>query len=516
VKAADLPSTLRNHLSFERLLLLLFLAALLVRLYHLDLKLFHHDEAVHAWFSYRLLTAAMFSLFGDSDLVARVAPAVLGALLIPLLYPLKQLGYLSSRQALVAALFIAASPEMIYFSRFLRNDIFVVFFTLLMLVALLLYLDRHKPGYLIVAAAAAGLGMSAKENMPIVLLIVGAYGAYALWRGAIRLPDRWVRHFLAAGLVTVGVMALFYSSFGQHPEVLMDGWLRAIEHWTAMHQQERLGGPPSFYLILLLLYDLPILVLAAFATGQFLIRAPRQGQDTRELEEGWGARLRHAIPQLFRNSGTAEGSYGIEDRNQEFTRFCIVWLVASLAVYAYIGEKVPWLIIHQLLPLIFVAVYRMGDRKTVVAVLSAIFLIGMTWHVAFTPADINEPIVQVQNSEEMRDVMALIDASEKVAVITDHYWPLPWYYRGEAGEKISYLSKNRTVDYLTAHGFDLIIAHDQESFASIPGFQKETYVHSYWFSTSEQRERALEYYIHRDGEPGTLNWDVFVKAPPNS
>ena len=63
----------------------------------LDLKLFHHDEAIHAWFSYELLTkgawvydpsyhgpflyyvtAGMFSLFGASDLVARLLPALFG------------------------------------------------------------------------------------------------------------------------------------------------------------------------------------------------------------------------------------------------------------------------------------------------------------------------------------------------------------------------------------------------------------------------------------------------------
>mgnify|MGYP000033724754 CR=1 FL=1 len=533
MKAADIPSMVRTHLSFERLLLLLFLAALVVRLYHLDLKLFHHDEAVHAWFSYRLLTqgtytynpvyhgpllyyttAAMFAIFGATDLVARVVPAVLGALLIPLLSPLTRLGYLSSRQTLAAALFIAVSPEMIYFSRFLRNDIFVAFFTLLLLVALLLYLDREKPGYLMVAAAAAGLGMSSKENMPIILLIFGAYGMYALSRGAIRLPAQWRRDSIAAALVTLGIMALFYSSFGQHPEVLVDGWLRAIEHWTAMHQQERLGGPPYFYLMLLLLYELPIVLLAVFATAQFLAEKPRRGQGYEGAEgKGWTARLRHALGIQAGDTGPAEeGISGIADKNRELTRFCIVWTVASLAVYAYLGEKVPWLVLHQLLPLIFVAVYRMTDRKTVVAVLSVVFLAGMTWHVAFTPADIHEPIVQVQNSEDMREVMALIDASDRVAVITDHYWPLPWYYRGDAGETISYLSKNRTIDYLTSHNYDLIIAHDAASFASIPGYQKRTYVHSYWFSTNAQRDRALEYYIARDGEPGTLNWDVFIDA----
>ena len=70
----------------------------------------------------------------------------------------------------------------------------------------------------------------------------------------------------------------------------------------------------------------------------------------------------------------------------------------------YIGEKVPWLIIHQLLPLIFVAVYMMTKKKMVIALITCIFLIVMTWHVAFIPADVNEPIVQVQNSEDIRTI----------------------------------------------------------------------------------------------------------------
>ncbi|MFY9195368.1 MAG: TIGR03663 family protein, partial [Methanoculleus sp.] len=107
MNAAAFAGWLRERLSFERIFLLILLVTIVLRFYHLDLKLFHHDEAIHAWFSYRLLTegtysydpmyhgpflyytaAGIFSLLGDSDLVGRILPALFGTLLIPLLYPI--------------------------------------------------------------------------------------------------------------------------------------------------------------------------------------------------------------------------------------------------------------------------------------------------------------------------------------------------------------------------------------------------------------------------------------------
>ncbi len=495
---------IRSNLSFERIFFLLFILSIAIRLYQLDLKLFHHDEAVHAWFSYRLLTlgeyvydpvyhgpllyyitAGMFRLFGDSDLVARIVPALLGVLLVPLVYCLHRLEYLNPRQALVAALFIILSPDMVYFSRFLRNDIFIVFFSLLLLVALLFYLEEGGLRYAVLAGIAAACGICCKENMPVVIGIFGVFGIYLLWRGAIRLPEQWRRDLLAASIVGAGIIMLMYSSLGQHPEVLLDGWIRAIEHWTGVHELERLGGPPYFYLLLLLLYELPIFALALYATGQF-VTSP--GEKYKEEIKG-------ILP----------------DKNREFTRFCIFWMILSMAFYAYIGEKVPWLILHQLLPMIFVSVYALSEKKLLIAILSALFLAAMTWHVAFVSEDINEPIVQVQNSEEMRNVMALIDASDRVAVATDSYWPLPWYYRGEAGEKLTYIGTGQDAEYYASGRYDLVITHDTESFPAIQGFKKETFRHSYWFSTYENQDRWLEYYFTRSGSIGSLKWDVFSR-----
>ena len=620
MKTAVLTRRVRERLSFEGLFLLILLVTIALRFYALDLKLFHHDEAIHAWFSYRLLTegiytydpmyhgpflyytaAGMFSLFGDSDLVGRLLPAIFGTALVALVYPIYKLGYLDKKQALIAALFLAVSPNMVYFSRFLRNDIYIAVFSMVLLVALLYYFDRHKVQYMLIAGAAAGLGMSTKENMPIILLTFGVYLLYLVWTRKVHLPARWVRDFALAGIVMVGIMAVLYSSFGAHPDLITTWWIKAIEHWISMHQMQRLGGPPYFYILLFLLYEVPILILAGVGVLQFVdvsgaVSRWRVRRDAPGVVDGdpgvsalpldsgesptvakmppgeeVGSAGTPALPLdsgesptvAERPPGEEAGNPGVPalpldsdespavakmppgeevggageilktrgwkdrlrglftrgeggrpiNRQEEFARFAIFWMLASLAAYAYIGEKVPWLILHQLLPMVFVAVYAMTTKKATIAAVASIFLIAMTLHVAFTPADINEPIVQVQNSEDLREIFAKIDAADRVAVATDSYWPLPWYYRGDRGSKLSYYSQKVGEPTIYGGDFDLVITHDADTYPVLEGYTKETFRLNYWFSYDENKDRLLEYYFLRDGKMGSRNLEVFSRAP---
>lgn len=601
--AADSSPTFLSRLRFEHIFLVIFIVALVLRFLVLDLKLFHHDEAVHAWFSFKLLTegtyvydpvyhgpllyyttAGMFALFGDSDLVGRIVPALLGSLMVLLVWPIYRLGYLEKGGALIAALFLAISPDMVYFSRFLRNDIFIAFFTLLLLVALLYYLEYGERRYVLVAALAAGLGCCSKENMPIILLIFGAFLFAAVVLKWVHLRKGWWMDFILGIAVMLAVGSLFYSSFGAHPEVLWTGAFRAIEHWTAMSSQQRLGGPPYFYIILFLLYEVPILLLAMVGTMQaalcalFLWKRGSQpevanvsapavgaveddsmlggadvGECSVDAAEGCGITVSSASPDLVESksepieSPEAQGEMTGEspaevpvhpsraksllsgfiaragaccsdadgdgfDRRLGFALFCIWWMCASLAVYAVIGEKVPWLILHQLLPMIFVGAYLMTRKKATLALILSIFLVVMMVHVAFTPADINEPIVQVQNSEELRELFRLIDAGNKTAVTTESVWPLPWYYRGDGSDKITYLSTAAdNPEYFRDSGYDVIVSHNPDGFSAVPGYLKQDVIRqSYWFSIYDNRDRLIEYYLFRDGKLGSVNWNIFV------
>ncbi len=551
--AAGVIQKIRPVFSFNGLFLLVFIIALLLRLLFLDFKLLHHDEAIHAWFSYELLTkgtyiydpmyhgpflyyitAGMFFLLGQSDAVARILPALFGAAIVPLVYAIYRLGYLDTRQALVAALFIAISPDLVYFSRFLRHDTFQLFFSVLLLVALLAYLERGKIGYAVLAGLAAGGGMCLKEDMPLFLVVVIVFGIYLLWRRDVAFPRTWIRDGVLAILVSISVMALFYSSFGVHPEILETGVIKAYTHWAAMHGQCRICGPWFFYIVLFLLYEVPIFILALFGMVQFADRHnPFPGLVARvqnRIHDWKVHRLRNEVPdevvhdQLTGpNVEETNGSYkdlfkqnknrvpGFHSKRELFFLFCITWFVASVAAYAYIGEKVPWLIIHQLLPAILVSMYLMSEKKVVFALAGCAFLILMTFHVSFSPGNINEPIVQVQNSEDLRIVMKLIDASDSVVIASENYWPLPWYYRGDGWNKMHFYGK--IVDEATIFSVDpdMVITHDQASYPALPGYDKKTYKLCYWFSIYDNENRIFEYYVKRDGKIGSINIDVFTK-----
>jgi uncharacterized protein (TIGR03663 family) len=547
-QAADLTGKIKSIFTFERIFFLILILAFVIRFWQLDLKLLHHDEAIHSWFSYELLTAGawqydpsyhgpflyyvtagMFALAGPSDFAARLLPSFFGFMVIPLVYCIHRLGYITKSQTLVAALFLALSPDMIYFSRFLRHDIFMLFFTMLLLVAILYYFERGQTRFAVLAAVAAAGALSCKEEMPVILIIFILFFAFATWKGRFTLPPGWKADLLLAVLLVAGIMTVLYSAFFFHPESLIGnnfaigaqgvhfeanttGWYRAIEHWTAMHNQQRLGGPMYFYIPLFFLYELPIFILALIGTFQFLAAGLHPVRFAKKMKN-WIRERRFTLPISELATLTVQQlrkSREVNKKSEEFFRFCIVWMIGTMAFYAYVGEKVPWLIIAQLLPMCFVATYKLNWQKTAFALAGCIFLVVMTWHVAFVPADINEPIVQVQNSEEMREVMGLMDNSSLVVIASKDYWPLPWYFRGEKWDRVQFYGDRVDVDTLTGHDPGVIILHDSESYPYLEGYQKKTYKLSYWFSWYDNEERLLEYYLRRDGKMGSINIDVFT------
>ena len=147
-KAAFFSDKIKKIFTFERVFLLILLLTIILRFWHLDLKLFHHDEAIHSWFSYNLLTKGTWvydpSYHGPflyyvaaRDVLAfwrirpcsTIAPGIIrhsaGSRSLTSFY---RLGYITKTQTLIVALFLAISPDMVYFSRFLRHDIFMLFF----------------------------------------------------------------------------------------------------------------------------------------------------------------------------------------------------------------------------------------------------------------------------------------------------------------------------------------------------------------------------------------------------
>src|SRR3990172_11167468 len=134
--------------------------AFFLRLYRLDERVFHHDEAAVGYYTYKLfndsiysydpsfhgpfmyyVTSEMYRRIGDTIYASRLLPAIFGASMIFLLIPLRR--YLGDTGMVIAAFFLAFSPSFLYYSRFYREDIFVAFFSMLLLVCAVKYAEKH-------------------------------------------------------------------------------------------------------------------------------------------------------------------------------------------------------------------------------------------------------------------------------------------------------------------------------------------------------------------------------------
>jgi uncharacterized protein (TIGR03663 family) len=173
--------SLRLKLDWELTLYVLFIAAgAALRFWDLGARAFHHDESLHAQYSWYLFnngdyehnpmmhgpfqffgTAFSFLLFGVSDYAARILPAFLGTALIGLPFFLRR--HLGRSGALAAAGLIAFSPTLLYFSRFARNDIYIGLWTLGLVICLWRYIEEGRHRWLYIAAGLLALSFATKE-----------------------------------------------------------------------------------------------------------------------------------------------------------------------------------------------------------------------------------------------------------------------------------------------------------------------------------------------------------------
>ena len=180
---------------FDRTVLSLLgvtLLALAIRLWELGGRIFHWDEGrVGYWalryaetgeFSYApiihgpflpLVNGTLFRMFGASDTTARVVVAVIGGLL-PLSVWLFR-NHLRESELIVAGGLLAFNPLLVYYSRFMRNDVLVGGFALVALGFAVRALESRKIRYCYPGVAFLALSVTTKANTILyVLCFAGA------------------------------------------------------------------------------------------------------------------------------------------------------------------------------------------------------------------------------------------------------------------------------------------------------------------------------------------------------
>ena len=181
-----------SNISLIFLFVFILLISFLSKIWGLGDRVMHHDESLHAYYAWELAfgegyqhnpmlhgplqmeaIALVFKIFGDSDFTARFLHALLGSFLVFLPYFFRsKLGNLG---AIFSALLIAVSPSLLYFSRFARNDIIVVFLTLSLVVVIWNYIDSGKRRNLYLISIITALLFCTKETSYMIVFSLGVY-----------------------------------------------------------------------------------------------------------------------------------------------------------------------------------------------------------------------------------------------------------------------------------------------------------------------------------------------------
>ncbi|MCC6353217.1 MAG: TIGR03663 family protein [Verrucomicrobiae bacterium] len=350
------------------------------------------------------------------EVTLRLVPAIFGVLLV-LLCILASDG-LGRGGAAWAAAFVAASPGLLFYSRYYIQEIPFVFFTFLLVGAGWRFSRRPSLGWALVAGAAAGLMVASKETCIIHWFAMGV--ALLLTVGVRRLWGApWGLMAAGAGCALL-VAVSWLTGFFTHPGALADAaqvWL----HYGARATGEGHEKPWPWYFEIL---------VRGWRGGRF-------GPEAAMLAMACVAVVRLAFPACR--------------HHRPLVVFLAIYAAVSLAVYCAIPYKTPWLMVGSLHAAAVLAgagvaeLLRVLRRVRVgwIAVLVGVLALWQTGRAARLACgrlavDQSNPYVYSHTTRDLvRFVGNIRDAAARapegkatvVKVVAPEYWPLPWYLR---------------------------------------------------------------------------------------
>ena len=453
---------------------LVLLAALWLRTHDLAARPMHTDEANQAVKLGLLLETGRYEfdprdhhgptlyyfavplagLRGESTLAAltettaRLTPALFGTLSVFLLYLLAR--PLGRWPALAAAALLALSPPTVYYSRYFIQESLHLAFKLAACVCGQRWWRNGATGWAVATGASAGLMLATKESATLLLLLaLGAFvsvGGRLTWRArlpstsarglslsngrpglseddAACAPKAWrrrevvppsqidgsprreFRHLIFALLAALGVAVILYSSFFTHIGGLPD----ALAAFAPSFDRAVGGGSghekPWWYYASLFVFH-------------------REGgliwDQTLFLALALGGLVMTAIDKPL--PATA--------------RWVAVYTALVAIVFSAVPYKTPWLVLSLVPGLAILAAVSLARLRLWVAIpLAGLTLVSLGCQtrqaVFLRPADERNPLAYVHTVPDMFKVPALAAAAPAgpIKVISEEYWPLPWYLR---------------------------------------------------------------------------------------
>ncbi len=318
--------------------------ALVARLVGLGERAMHFDEARVAYWalryhesgqlSYRpivhgpflqIVNDWVFAVLPPTDFSVRLAVALVGGLL-----PLAALGlrgWLRDDETVALAFILAANPVLLYYSRFMRNDVLVAAFCVVALLFVVRALDTGRAWLAYLGAVALALGFASKENALVYVLCFGGAAALLLdhrlvrratggerpamalrgwaagvcdrlaaWAGSTKRGAGLVGlHIVGWAVTFLAVVAFFYAPRpdlwtalgspaalpGVLGEATVGSWASFTETWIGGTHQSHPYLPYVYDYIETLVYGAPVVV--AFAVVGFVIDGYTDGPGRRDV-----------------------------------------------------------------------------------------------------------------------------------------------------------------------------------------------------------------------------------------
>ena len=469
---------------FIYLFVFILAVSLLVRLYKLDLRPMHHDEANQAYKFGQLLekgeyrydpadhhgpTLYYFSLpfawlSGQKTYAALTENTLRGVAvffgLLLLLVLLTSGKYLKTGEKSWAAVFLALSPPLIYFNRFYIQETLFVAFGL----AFVIFLWRffQKPDYKEATwlGISAGLLYAAKETS-LIVLATSILALVVVWflswgrsrkRRSHKSESRGSQKEVLAEIKKVAlplalaiflflaISFVFYSSFFQHPQGFLDSF-RAFSAYGQKAFDPGWHRHGFWYYFSLLFYHKGSGHSPVFSEIPFLLLALA------------GVVLSFARIRL--------------KSAENFRGYLALFSLFTALVYSVIPYKTPWnmLIFYTgfliLAGLGFVYVLELIKIRQAKIILAGVLLFWTGWQAYlvnfYFHSYPDNPYVYAQTSPDFLRLVARVDELSQVAaegknmlirVIAppDETWPLPWYLRKYT--QVGYWTSNEQVEAL--------------------------------------------------------------------
>ncbi len=158
------------------------------------------------------------------------------------------------------------------------------------------------------------------------------------------------RHWLLIALIHYAIFFVLYTTVFTWGYGALTGLVGGLSYWLAQQGVKRGGQPMYYYFLLAPLYEyLAVLFSAVGGVGALVHFARKVFVSQEKLPSD------KDVPAL---------NYG-----RLFPLFLLGWMLLSWAGYSYAGEKMPWLLVHIVLPSVFLAGWALGR-----------LIDGVDWH----------------------------------------------------------------------------------------------------------------------------------------